>query len=105
MQKRYPDLGSSEPGPKACATTDFLHDFVVDFGPGFVDNVPPAEARRLRPHLPSTDTGGSIELTKVEEDKTLLPERSGGLRYEPLPLDEHEQTGLYSRRRTSTETP
>ena len=41
MQARYPDLGSSDAALKAYSTIEFLHDFVIDFGPGMVNSRPP----------------------------------------------------------------
>lgn len=34
VKRRYPDLESKDPAQRSISTSDFLHDFVLDFGPG-----------------------------------------------------------------------
>lgn len=96
LQRRYPDLGSYNTTHRAIATSEFLHDFVIDVG--IVKRLdPPDESIGVR-----RSEGGAAMYSRLEENDIELEELAQGRR--PSRQGE-DATGYGAAERTLHDTP
>lgn len=105
LKKRYPNLDSHDNVQRSFSTSDFLHDFVLDFGPGIVKPNMFAPPPPSPPPVPPGEPSRYARLTSVDDDREGLPpswnDKSPGVELDSFGRDKQARIRIRSEEYTN----